>query len=381
LLLVLDDLQWADQGSISLLFHLGRQLAGSRTLIVGTYRPEEVAIGRGGERHPLQPLVHELQRYYGDSAIDLDRAEGRGFVDAILDSEPNRLGPSFRELLYRQTGGHPLFTVELLRGLQERGDLLRDDEGRWVEGAALSWETLPARVEAVIAERIGRLAQPLRTVLRVASVEGEQFTAEVVARVRAMDEQDLLGRLSSELDRRHRLVHAQSILRVDGQTLSRYRFQHILFQKYLYRSMDEVERVHLHEQVGIALEAFYGSREDVVAGTDIAVQLAMHFRKAGVIEKAIRYLHQAGRRAVRLSAYQEGRIHLDSALRLLMTLPASCERARQELALQLDLRMAWSGAKSHSAVEVKTALTRARELCQQTGDSDRLCQVLGELSL
>ena len=136
-------------------------------------------------------------------------------------------------MLYRQTRGHPLFTIELLRGLQEQGDLVQDPEGCWVEGPALDWETLPARVEAVIAERIGRLAEPLRAALRVASVEGEVFTAEVVARVRAADEREVVGRLSGELDRRHRLVRAQGILWMDGQRLSRYRFRHILFQRYL----------------------------------------------------------------------------------------------------------------------------------------------------
>ncbi|HSR35377.1 MAG TPA: AAA family ATPase, partial [Anaerolineae bacterium] len=173
LLLAMDDLQWADLGSISLLFHLGRHLAGSRILVLGAYRPEEVTIGREGERHPLEPVVNEFQRVFGQMTVTLGRAESREFVDALLDSEPNRLGLPFREMLYRQTHGHPLFTVELLRGMQERGDLVRDAEGRWVEGPALDWGTLPARVEAVIAERIGRLAEPLRAALRVASVEGE----------------------------------------------------------------------------------------------------------------------------------------------------------------------------------------------------------------
>jgi predicted ATPase len=127
--------------------------------------------------------------------------------------------------------------------------LVQDLEGRWVEGPALDWETLPARVEAVIAERIGRLSEPLQAMLRAASVEGEVFTAEVVAQVRAADEREMLGRLSGELDRRHRLIRAHSIVRMDGQLLSCYRFRHILFQKYLYNSLDEVERVHLHEQV------------------------------------------------------------------------------------------------------------------------------------
>lgn len=67
--------------------------------------------------------------------------------------------------------------------MQERGDLVQDEEGRWVEGPALGWETLPARVEAVIQQRVGRLGEGLRDILTVASMEGERFTAQVVARV------------------------------------------------------------------------------------------------------------------------------------------------------------------------------------------------------
>jgi adenylate cyclase len=368
LVLVVDDLQWADLGSISLLFHLGRQLAGSRILIVGAYRPEEVALGRpvspllaggiegGRERHPLEPVVNEFQRDFGHIMVDLGQAESRDFVEAFLDSEPNRLGVAFREMLYQQTHGHPLFTIELLRGLQERGDLIQDPEGHWVEGPALDWETLPARVEAVIAERMGRLAEPLQAALRVASVEGEVFTAEVVARVRAADEGEVVGRLSGELDRRHRLVRAQAIERLGSRRVSRYRFRNYLFQKYLYDSLDEVERAYLHEDVGNVLEELYGDQaSEIAAIAAIAPQLAWHFQEAGMAEKAIHYLHQAGEKAVQLSAYQEGIAHLTRGLELLMALPDSggkehrLERAQQELALQLALGMAWIGAKGFPA--------------------------------
>jgi predicted ATPase/DNA-binding SARP family transcriptional activator/predicted negative regulator of RcsB-dependent stress response len=390
LLLIVDDLQWADLGSISLLFHLGRQLAGSRILIVGAYRLEEIALGRTDpwsgsgqrERHPVEPVVHELQRELGDITVDLGQAESRDFVEALLDSEPNRLGHPFREMLYRQTQGHPLFTVELLRGLQEQGDLVQDWEGYWIEGTTLDWERLPARVEAVIAERIGRLAQPLRAALRVASVEGEEFTAEVVARVRAIDEQRLLARLSSELDRRHRLVRAQSIQRLAGQLVSRYRFRHILFQRFLYNSLDEVERVHLHNQVGTALEDLVGMQEHDVATTDLAdyaPQLARHFQEARNSDKAISYLLRAGERAVRLSAYQEGRAHLTKGLELLLALPDSPERARRELALQIAL-----GIASKAGIpdpEMEQPLNRARALCQQVGETRQLSQIVGELSI
>jgi tetratricopeptide (TPR) repeat protein len=389
LVLVVDDLQWADLGSIGLLFHLGRHLAGSRILLVGAYRPEEVSIGREGERHPLEPVVNEFQRDFGQMTVSLGRAESREFVDALLDSEPNRLGFAFRGMLYRQTHGHPLFTVELLRGMQERGDLVRDAEDRWVEGPALDWETLPARVEAAIAERIGRLAQPLRAALRVASVEGEVFTAEVLARVVGTGEREMVQRLSSELDRKHRLVRAQAIERLDAQRVSRYRFRHNLFQQYLYDNLDQVERSYLHEDVGNVLEALFGDRAsgtaEAAATAGVAVQLARHFEEAGITEKAIRYLHQAGDRAVQLSAYQEAVAHLSRGLALLIALPDPGDaenrlaRAEQELALQISLGLAWKS--NIPSPEGEKILTRARELCQQTGETSQLCRVLGELSI
>src|SRR6266508_342844 len=196
LLLILDDLQWADRGSTDLLLHLGRRLKGCRVLIVGAYRPADVAIGRGGERHPLERVVGELQRDFGEIRLDLGQAEGRLLVDSLLDAEPNQLGEAFRAALYQQTGGHPLFTIELLRDVQERGALARDDAGRWVVAPGLDWSSLPARVEGAIGERIGRLPVPLRELLQVASVEGEEFTAEVVARVLGADGHEVVLRLS-----------------------------------------------------------------------------------------------------------------------------------------------------------------------------------------
>jgi DNA-binding SARP family transcriptional activator/predicted ATPase len=390
LLLTVDDLQWADGGSLHLLFHLGRRLAGSRILLLGAYRPAEVALGRrsrgivaggedgeGRERHPLEPVVNEIKRTFGDVEVDLERGEGRPFVEALLDSEPNCLGNAFREALYRRTQGHPLFTVELLRGMQERGDLAQDGQGRWVEGPALDWDTLPARVEAVVAERIGRLPQGLRDLLRIASVEGEMFTAEVAARVQNADEGETVQRLSKTLDRRHRLVSAQGIRRLGMQRLSRYRFRHILFQRYLYGGMDPVERGYLHEQVGTILEALYRDQE-ARARMAVAPQLAWHFEQAGIIEKAIRYLHQAGERAVQLSAYEEGIAHLTRGLALLPALDDSPGRDRQELDLRLVLGTARMG-QGLFAPEVEATYARARELGRAAGETTQLCMALGEM--
>ena len=375
LVLVVDDLQWADLGSISLLFHLGRHLSGSRILIAGAYRPEEVSLGRDGVQHPLEAVVNELGRDFGDIVVNLNQAESRGFVEAILDSELNQLGLPFREMLYRQTRGNPLFTVELLRGMRARGDLVQNEEGVWVAGSQLAWEMVPARVEAVIAQRIGRLDDELCDALRVASVEGEIFTAEVVAEIQAIGEREIVGHLSRSLDKKHRLINAHTVRRINGRLLSRYRFRHIQIQNYLYSSLDEVERVHLHEQIGTVVEKLYRDQEI----TGVAPQLARHFQEAQNSEKAIQYLHLAGRNAVQLSAYQEGVKHLTRALSLLMDRPDSPERAEQELELQLSLGLALM--REMPGPERNRAYTRARELSWQTDKTSQLCLIMGELSV
>jgi predicted ATPase/DNA-binding SARP family transcriptional activator len=375
LMLVLDDLQWADTGTIGLLFHISRQLAGCPILIVGAYRREEVAAGRRGERHPLEAVIHEIQREYGAISVNLSDADQRAFVDAILDSEPNRLDPPFREMLYRQTHGHPLFTVELLRGMQERGDLTRDDQGCWFAASNLDWETMPARVEAVVAERIARLNPQLQAILQTASVEGEVFTAEVISRILGIDEGKILSLLSNELDRKHRLISAESIQRVNGHFLSRYRFRHILFQKYMYSSLDEIEKTHLHERVGTNLESLYESGKELLPD---ALQLARQFEQAGDIEKTIRYLYEAGRRAIQLSAYEDGSAHLCKGLELLSRLPKNSERDELELRLQLEISLTWK--YNWGSSEGIKAIERTSELCRQLDKPAPMSRAMGELA-
>jgi predicted ATPase/DNA-binding SARP family transcriptional activator len=371
LLLILDDLQWADSASLSLLFHLSRRLAGRRILIAGAYRPEELTIGKQGQRHPLEPIVHELQRTFGDITIDLAQAKDRQFLEQYLETEPNRLSASFSETLYRQTAGHALFTVELLRGMQERGDLVKDPAGLWVVGKTLDWKTLPSRVEAVIAERIARLDHSAREALEIASVEGESFTAEVVARVGGTNEPETLKQFSTKLDRLHQLVRAQDIQHLGVQRQSRFRFRHILYQNYLYKSLDPVRRTYLHEAVGMALEALYGDRV-----VEIAIPLARHFQEAGIAEKAVRYLLAAGEIARRRSANAEAIVHLNQALELLKTLPETPERLQCELKTLESLGVCLVLTKGHASVEVETVYARAMELCSQVGDASQRYQAI-----
>jgi DNA-binding SARP family transcriptional activator len=380
LLLILDDLHWADEGSIHLLFHLGRRLANKPLLIVGAYRPEQVAPG-----HALSSVLHELQARYGQIGLDLSRADGRQFLEAVLDSQPNRLDAGFRQTLYQRTEGHALFTTELLRGMAARGELVQDGSGCWVTGSQLSWDQLPARVEAVIAERVARLPEKYRKLLAAASVQGETFNLEVVARAldcRPAQALELLSRLQPD---QHDLVDALSVqvLTVShgdyarSQTLSRYHFRHFLFQQYIYQSLDPVARSWLHRVTGEGLESLAALQADEPGLWEASpARLAWHFEQAGQAARAVGYLLQAGQAAYRLSANAEAIAYLQQGLALLEVLPATPQRARQELSLQLALGQALMVSQGYGLPAVKQAFDRALTLYRQVGETPQLFVVL-----
>lgn len=374
LIIVLDDLQWIDPGSVNLLFHLGRRLAGSKIMLLGAYRPEEISMEREGGKHPLEGVVLELGGLYGDIQVDLMQSEGEAFVDALLDSEPNALNSEFRKMLYKRTSGHPLFTIELLRGMQLRGEIVRDEKGRWVEDLRLSWETLPARVEAAIARRIHQLPDDCQELLTAACVEGEQFTGEIVAHVLEKDAGKVQKLFSQEIGRQHRLVVAQGLKHAGMQRLSCYKFRHSLFQLYLYNHLDNVDKAHLHVKVGKALENVYNQDQEKLG--EIAYTLARHFESGGMAEKAVQYYTLAGKNALYLSANQEALEHFYRGLHLLETLPISPERDRQELELQLSLGPPLTALKGWAPPELATAYARAQELCQNIRDDVQLIPAL-----
>jgi adenylate cyclase len=375
LLLMLDDLQWADTATISLLFHLGRRLEGNRILVAGAYRPAEVALGQDGsatdsgqgEPHPLEAMLSEFKRQFGDVWVDLTRADemaGNRFVGAILDTEPNRLRKDFRRALHERTEGHPLFTIELLRAMQERGELVRDRDGHWIEGKALDWETLPRRVEGVIEERIARLKPDLREILAVASVEGEEFTAQVISRVKKVDARQLLWQLAEDLDRRHRLVRERGEVQIGQQFLSRYRFAHALFQSYLYNSLGKGVRRLLHREVAAALEALYEGQPEAIGA--IAGQLTRHYR--GDTQKERFYARLAGERAAALFANEEALRYLSRALELT---PKTDNAERYALLMTRERVYDLQGAREAQSQD----LAALEELAETLGDERRKAQV------
>jgi tetratricopeptide (TPR) repeat protein len=321
LIITLDDLHWIDAASAGLLFHLSRRIADHPILVIGSYRQDVVSQGREGNRHPLEPVLNEVARYRGQVGIPLapsSPAEGRAFVDALLDAEPNALDEAFRNSLWHHTEGHPLFLAELMRSMKDRGDLFQDPQGRWIAKDSIDWSTVPGRVDGVVGERIARLTPDERALLQTASVEGETFIAEVVAAVVKREPREVVGLLSASRDRAHGLVTSAGVSSTGQRRVSSYTFRHHLVQQYLYHSMDPASRAYAHEDVAKALTSLYGEDDERIIG-----QLAWHYRQAGISDAAFKYSILAGDQAAAVYANSDAVTHYTSAIDLLSSFPGN----------------------------------------------------------
>ena len=393
LLLLLDDLHWADPGSAALLFHLSRRLAASRIMVLAAYRPGEIT-GRqeGGqkpfEQHPLAACLTEIQRQAGDVLLDLDHpADERGFVAALLAQDPqlqpNHLDRAFCTILARRTGGNPLFTLELLHSMQARGDLLRSPQGAWESRPDLEWSHLPERVEAAIASRLVRLAPQWRDWLSTASVAGESFTAEALAQVHGLPAEMLLRTLNGPLGMGGgalRLVQAEYVqwVRAPGsrlKALSRYRFGHVLFQTYLYQQLNPVERSRRHAALGAALEELLAGQPEMLARH--ANDLARHFELGGLPEKAAAYYLLSGQQAVSLAATPTAAAHYRHGLDLLDALPESPERRRLQFSLSLGLSTPYLVSHTGAGAGRQQMSEYLLEMMPDLGDADVLMLAAG----
>jgi tetratricopeptide (TPR) repeat protein len=185
--------------------------------------------------------------------------------------------------------------------MRERGELVPDvrADGAWIAGTALDWDRLPAQVEAVIQTRITRLDPETREILNAASVEGEYFTAQVVADVLDAPGKPVLRALR-RLEQLYRLVRETGGAHSGIQRMARYQFSHILVQEYLYQQLSLGERQLLHGQVARALARLYEGQPD-----EVAPRLAHHFYEAGEYNAAFRYTLLTAAAAARAYAHHE----------------------------------------------------------------------------
>jgi predicted ATPase len=357
ILLLLEDLHWADEGTLELLVHLGRSISRMPVVIIATHRDAEIDM-----RPPLTKTLDELNRLRVVERIPL-----RGLpedavmqmIELLSGRQPSR---ALVEVMYASTDGNPLFVEELTLQLEQReanGDLLE----RVQQGEA----ALPHNLRLVIGQRLGLISQPTLRVLGTAAVIGRSFTfplleaatqAEADLLVDALEEAERAGLISSK---RH-------------YPDERFKFTHELIRGAVVDQISAPRRQRLHLNVAQALELLYASTLE-----EHAEDLAHHFWSAGTAAdpaKAVSYLQMAGEKAVRSSADVQAIAHFKKALRPIGALRETPERLRQELALQISLGTALISAKGFSTREVEGVYAHARELSQRVGESAQFFRVI-----
>ena len=353
--LVLDDLQWADKGSLLMLRHLASADQPMRVLTLGTFRDSELS-----QSHPLTDTLAGLHRLPGMSRIELAGLDDRGVVSFLEAAAGQSLDDAAVELagaIFRETDGNPFFVGEVLRHLYETGAIYQDDDGRWMAKGPSEQMDLPDSVRMVIGARVGRLGAEAGRVLSVASVIGRDFDLDLLARATKTDEDHLLDILEA--------ASAAALVREPADASGRYNFAHALIQHTLYEDMGPNRRARAHRQVAEALEALCGTRTGPRAG-----ELARHWVNATepiARAKAIGYLRQAGDSALGSLAPADALSHYTQALDLYSQADDFDPILGLDLAIGLGTSQRQTGDPSYR----ETLLDAARR-ATDLGDTDRL---------
>jgi predicted ATPase/predicted Ser/Thr protein kinase len=312
--LVLEDLHWADASSVDLLRHLSERISDQHLLIVGTYRAGDVELND----HPIRMCKLEMEAHNLSEEIELASLTRRN-VEVFLDSRfnPNDFPAELAALIHDKTEGHPLFVTSLVQFLVERGDIAGAGN-RWAlvrPLAAMDMEA-PENVRSMICKKLESLADDDRRALQYASVEGEEFLSTVVAELLGTDDLELEERLA-EVEKNYRLIEKMGEEELpDGSLVTRYRFSHALYQNVLYADLVSKRRMLLHRQAGAKLAAHYGQQS-----SRIAAQLAVHFERGRDYERAAQHHERAGDNAANLYASAEAAEHYGRAISLIEKLP------------------------------------------------------------
>ncbi|HYA69029.1 MAG TPA: AAA family ATPase, partial [Acidimicrobiales bacterium] len=354
--LVLDDLQWADTTSLELLRHVTATDQPMQVLVLGTYRDAELS-----HTHPFFDTLAALRRQHGVSRIELtglDRAGVVSFMETAAGHDLGDAGMSLARALYRETDGNPFFVGEVLRHLAETGVIYHDANGRWVAVDSLEGMSLPASVREVIGARVGRLGKAAGSVLSLASVIGRDFDTDVLAQATGISDESLLDILDN--------AAASALVRELPGAPGRYNFAHALIQHVLYQALGPTRRARAHRQVAQALEGLCGR----LPGGPRVGELARHWFNAAQpkdLAKALAYSRQAADAALDALAPGDALRHYGQALDLYRQVD------NPDPVLGIDLAIGFGTAQRQAGEPAfRDTLLRAARQSAEFGDTERL---------
>jgi DNA-binding SARP family transcriptional activator len=334
LVLVLDDLQWADADTIEWLHYFLRSASGSACLVVATVRAEEEQ-----DNPPLGRTLGQLERDDLLTTIvlgPLDQEATALLAGAVAERS---LDEAAQTRTFRDTEGHPLFIIE--RGRMEQAG----------HAGAPSIGEL-SRVQSVVAARLALLSNDARETAEVAAAVGRDFQFDLLASASDLEE-PVLVRALDELWQRH-------IVRV--QTDERWDFSHDRIREVAYGSIGPARRRLIHRRIAQGMELLFAGRLD-----EVSASLAVHLDRGGQAARAVPFLERAAAVATRVSANEEAIRCLNYALSLLHTLPATRDRDDRELSIRSSLSIALNSARGYASIEVEQNLDRVFALSRADG--------------
>ncbi len=347
LVLVFDDLHWADKPSLMLLQFLARELGDDRLFVLATYRDVEL-----GRQHPLSETLAELAR---NNRIERVPLGGLGEADVarfIEDSAGIEPPAGLIAAVFRETEGNPFFVTEVVR-------LLASDRRLEKANEVASWSLeVPQGVREVVGRRLNGLSEDCNETLAIASVIGRDFEAAVLRRCAACSEDRVLELIEEALSAR--------LLQAIPGSLGRYRFSHALVRETLYEELSTPRRVRLHARVSEVLEEHYAGR----SGSHLA-EISHHAFQAiqtGDAAHAVAAARRAGDFACDQLAHEEAALHYERAAQ---ALEAADTPDPDELCELVVRRAELQQMAGESAAARETALHGA-ELARQLGSADYL---------
>lgn len=343
ILFVIEDLHWIDASTLEFLDEFIEEGLHDRILTVLTFRPEF--------KTPWPAMAHQ-------TSLALNRLTRRQVTTLMRNDAGRPVPDSLVAQIYERTAGVPLLVEEFSRIVRESARPGAVD-GKTAHGVTGEDREIPATLQDLVMGRLDRMCSNCE-VAQLAATLGREFHYEMLAAVSMVDEPTL----QAELDK----LAGAEILYVKGQPpRCAYQFKHALLEEALRSALDEAKRQQFHRQVAEVMESRFSQSAEVQPEL-----LALHFTEAGLIEKAIGYWLKAGLRSREQFANVEAIAHFTRGLELLAKLEPSPQRDGIELALLGPLGTAYIAARGYAAPEVGPVFHRARELCEQVGDTPQI---------
>jgi len=349
IVLVLEDLQWADKPSLLLLEFLASQMDDSQLMVLGTYRDAELTRG-----HPLSQTLAQLHRSpvfhstviggldSGGASLFLQAASGRGASQGLADA------------IYAHTEGNPFFMSEVIRLLVDRGEL----EEVATKGGPVTLG-IPQGVREVIDQRLGRLSENCVQTLTTASIIGRQFDFRLLRALSAEFIEDEVLKAIEEAVSSH-------LIEENEELADSYQFSHAVVQQTLAEELTTSRKTRMHARIAETLEGIYAGDEEAHAA-----ELAYHFAESQTVlgtEKLVLYCLMAGEKALDVYAYEEGLVNFQKGI-----------TAQSGQQTDDDTAKLWAGLGRcqvatlplHQLEEAVASLRKAFDYYAETGNSDQ----------